>query len=140
MRKTINSMDLIAHQYAVELNKLFIILDEDKNTTVIYPGCRYKFTEKGLLDEYDGEGYESVMSQILVGNLTIEKEPEFAKPFQAEDNEEYWYIDERGSLFRSFFIKCDTDYYRMKAGNMFKKEDKIPKEQILQIVKEMKGE
>lgn len=88
-----NHMAEVAKMLGVELGEPFIVGD-----------YKYHFTEKGLCcnDVPDSNGScVWMLYYLLNGTYTIQP-----KPWKPNNEERYWYVDERGRIWSDYF-----DYY-----------------------------
>ena len=141
MKQKINMMSEIAEKYGVGLDKPFCIFNSTVSSLSDFDNKKYKFTEKGLRDEYGGGGYGETLTCILRGEYFVEKVPEFAKPIKCKEGELFLYVTVKGNIFNDSFDPENTrDVLLYKMSNMFDVNDTIPQAQIDKIVSEMKGE
>lgn len=86
-------------------------------------GYIYKLTEHGLIcpnfQNNDEEDYAHVLCCLLNGTYFIKRQP-----WKPKYGEEYWYVNESGSVYKNTFDNCSDymtnhmNYY--KLGNCYK--------------------
>jgi len=124
-----------------------IAWDNEKGESKSFSFEEYKGTYQlsranGLTDlRNGGVTCTSIMlTQLLVGDLTIKKEAPFAKPIQdAKEDTAYLYVSAACGVCR---IKAHSTlfFYLRKTNNLFALGSYIPQKQIDSIVATMKGE
>lgn len=121
----------------VEINEGFNLEDKGACYSEFNP---YHFDENLSIIDKDGDYRDlDVILDIIKGDATIHKLEKFAEPIHCILGEEYNFINSEGSKCKLQFVNSYQDYYCRKMGNMFSTDATIPKEQRLQIVKDMKS-
>jgi hypothetical protein len=139
MKKKINMMSEIAEKYGLELDKTFNLFNSEITELNDYKNKEYKFTEKGLRDQYGGGGYGETLTCILRGEYFVEKVPEFAEPVECGFNEHYLYILVSGKVAKGYYTGDTGDRAMWMIGNMFDIDAIIPEQQIKKMVEKLKG-
>lgn len=128
--KQLNYIEQIAKMLGVEVGEKFNINDSQMNP--------YRLEESGLINSIN-VNCEHAFSSLITGESKLEKIIPYVKPTKVRPDSKYYYINYDGNISMQYNQSETFDYAMYALGNMFD-TNKIPQQQIDEIVKKLKGD
>lgn len=132
----LNYTQQVAKMLGVEVGEKFNVIYPRENKR--YNDVRFD-KDFGLYKDFALDNCGDMLNALVAGYAKIEKITPYAKPTKVKLGSNYYYVNHDGIVKSNYNQGATFDYAMYALGNMFDTE-KIPQQQIDEMVKKLKGD